>query len=1170
MNDFQSGLSVNLQYDPISTKGEIFSKYFETSDDEACFVRTYINWNDLFSTRYASLRSECLVMKISNIVFPGLTTTTIIPAAKGYWPSDPDTAIRAAGWNLNDGPISLGNYISIPTSSGLNLDIFSNGSFVARLNNAKLAFFDDVVDIDITFTSELLSFSTTVEFYDEYQAWIEGSADPRAFLNDTVITIEGGFLDGENNFLTDVSSNLQQFLSRQAQTFRYREHHLAETYVNSSEIQMDNYEQEIEILESELNELWLDIDNLATIYEYALSNITQYDETFQLFVDEGISDDVLNAVCDTKECSLNEYQFELDAINCAVEAIYPWIESKDKVNAFTSTKQNDKDETILSCSQSNVCNIYSGISWFLESYYNYSSSSIIIDSDLALPYGYNAEFCQDGCKTEKITRSVKENMIGLENITVGYVLTEDVTNNSTSICFINDTSMQKFVDEPCTTINYDCESSKKLKAISLLSGSPSSQALFDIYQNYRSEILLAISTRALLETKRLEQEISEQNLAIMKAAYNSSIENNIIAQYAYNKIKEEEPLVNKLVTSYTTDQLFNIESVRFSVQLHSQWSPKILPLMVNYSIPLTGQSFIFEFGLNKLTPLNISIHSLTRSLADHLLQNINTNYTASQDLVNYGYEGIEALFESYCILLEEAYILVEHQYQDLLDVQSYFESSKNILEVDLKRLKDRANSITSASSDLNDYRDALNEAQTQYIATAETYYWNLETAIEKSLLIHWLKFTNTYTNFNNCYSFIDCLTISSTDVISSILMINDEAINNFANRFSLAVVNLLELSEDVNLKPAEYIELISPIRSLLSDIRELNYWCSTKPNITEHPIPEVYLSIDDMVTLRCKAESDISVSYRWWKDGVLLANEWSRELAIMSFETSRSGVYRCEAYNDVGSTYSLPSNVRLFVLPIITMQPWSTLAFPGSEGVQFVCEGESTFNYYWRWIYRKAEGGDWIEINNSSNLLFIDSAEEMNEGLYYCEMVTEFASVTSDPARLTIADPSIATIRYPMVFIMHEEDEEDEETGSTDVVSSELHHDISNDERFINYLRTHLEWLSGEANNTSIEELSITNIQNDFYRVSFELSSIIPADDVIDQEELLSILPEMRSIITSLEQAKEEIIKNIDVNPIQILSVTYYAVETSLNVFIKTFNCPSGHEIDESFVACGK
>ncbi len=1170
MNDFKRGFSVSLQYNPDSSGSEIFSKFFETDNNEECLAHTYINWDYPFSTRYFSLRSVCFIMKAVNLTFPSLTTTITLPSTEGYWPSNPETAIRAVGWNLNESPIALGNYISIPTSSALYLDILSNGSFTASLNNAKFHFIDVAIDVDINFSPEL-TFTTTVEFYDKYQAWIEGWAEPNTSWNETVITVMGRFLDNENSFSTDVSSNVQQFLTYVGQLFRYRQHHLAETNFNNSKIQVDNFESEIPKVQNELDQLYLEIEDLTEMYEYALSNITEYDNTFQFLAntfDISESDlDAINALCDTMECSHNDCQFTSDAINCDTIYTYPWIESKEKINYFTISKQHNKVEEIWSCSESSVCNTYGGVGWFLENYYDWSSMSVIVDSDTAVPYAYTAKLCQNICQNEEITWYVKENLMELENVTQVYLQTGDIMLNRSQVCFEQDDCQLKFLDEPCTTINYDCENSKKLKTIAVLPNTSNKQTIMDIYDEYSNEVLFAIAIRNTMEMKQFNKGITEQNLLLMKAAYDSSVENYKIAQYAYNKTKEMDSLVNDLVTSYTSDQLFKIESIRFSMQFASQ-SPQVVPLMINYTIPYTEQNFIFWFELNKLTPLNLAMDNIVRSLVDHLLQNIDTNYTSQENLVKFGYNGFEELFESNCILLEEAYILTEHQYQSLMDVQSDFDYSKNVLEMDLKRINDRANDIISSTPDSNSFKNNLIETQTQYINTVELYYSQMETTIEESLLIHWLEVTNAYTNSTNdyCFSFVDCLKLS-TDLIASIVSLNNEAIDMSLERLSLATINLVQLSEVVNLTAAEAIQLISPILSLLQDIRQLNYWCSTKPNITEHPIPEVYLNVDDTATLKCVAESDISVFYRWWKDDVIIENEWSSELVISSFKMSQLGVYTCEAYNDVGSTYSLPSTVYLYVSPIITVHPMSLLTFPGTEGIQFQCEGESTYSFYWRWIYQK-EGEDQVVINNSSNVLFLDAIKEINEGLYHCEMVTTFGKVSSDWAVLTVAEASIATVRYPMFFVIQEE-VQDDETGSTDVVSSNLHHEISSDTEFIKYLREHLEWLGGQnTNNTSIEEISVTRI-NDFYTISFELSSIIPPN-VINENGLSSILYEIRFIISEFEQTKDEIVKNIYLNPMVFMNETYNVIEGSLVVFTKTFDCPSGNEIDESFVACGK
>ena len=1160
---------MKLIYDPDSNSG-MLTDYIQST--KACLVQTYVNMDDTHNPYYFSLRSQCLTLKTLGLNFPDLTTTIVIPTVDDYWPANPQLAIRALGWNLNSKPTDLGLHLSIPVSLdnayALQLDLYANHSYSAVLKGANLKILDRVLLVDIQFWDSDLSFSTSMEFYNRYQAWILGSS---SFLSsswdDIVITVNGKFMD---SLQTDLDSSVRAFLNYQGQKYNDRVS-IAEASINSSAIVMNEYERQVENLTNQFNVLSEEVQNLELKYQSALNYINQNSSLLLnvLLSANEIDQDDLNAVltqCDILNCGNGDCQFGLVPTTCDTNINNLLIESNEQTYYVSLVKQDIETGILFTCSQQSNCQNYNGIRWLSQG--EASIPSPVVDSETALPYSYSSLYCQGVCQTQESTSFIARNNKYEDTVTRNTIQTENISNQLTQVCFMNTTCDARFLDEPCMTRNYDCQDRIFADAVNLAAMNTASllDTMISLYNAYARAVELAISTRVALDDKVFDMEMTKRKLDMATSAHTSSIENYQTALNVLTELeKEASTIVNSVVSSHTDNDIFSINSITFTLELNSN-SSNTLPLMINYSIPFMGESFTITLELDETVPLHITLEMYTRSIVDHLLLNIDNNYATK-----YGLGNVENLFETNCLIMDEVYLLINHFNDSLLDLENNYKYSNLMLVADLQRLKDRAEATTSLAADLsNGFNKTLITTLYNYNTRVEAEYLILESIINKFLYTHWLEVTDAYSvasvaiGDNNCNSFIDCLKLS-IDLMTPIVL-NDPTIADAHEQIHTSLTSLRELSEMTSSNARDYI---SPFLSLLHITKESNYWCASKPNITEHPTPEVYWRMGSTGTLNCEASSEISVAYAWWKDGYVVPNITTAWLNIENIQYSDLGVYTCEAYNDVGSTYSLPSTVRELILPNILTEPDKSLVtyIRNEGGVQLTCEAESDYqySYHWNWLF-KAEGeSDYKEIYNLSNALFIESPAVTDEGYYQCMIVSPFGSLTSDYAKLTVADPVVSRIYYPMVIILW--DSPSEESSDT----NELHHLISDDEEFIELLRNYLKLLAGQNSDISIEDISINSHDDGYHEVTFALSSKNLTSQKIAEQGLSDVLPEMRSIISSLEQGLVEITNNISsVEPFEYGNSIYTVVNTSLIVFNKHFDCPSGYQLDETLLICGK
>lgn len=1136
------------------------------ASSEDCTVQMYINWNSSFYPYYYSLRSDCIIPQIlGNLRFPGMTTTTTIPARREYWPSAPDTAVKVTGNNNGENSIGLGRFVSISPVLEQDRSEADQLEYYMSINNTlqsgsvlrgvRFEFLDHLLWVDIMLFPQP-NFSAMFKFFDRYLAIIDGLATTGfSSWNDMNFRITGTFMDDRVSYslVNDLTDSVYDLLNAKVLSLASRTT-LSETALHSALAVMNSYQQRMQSIESSLVNIQGEIENATKEYEDALAEIEKHRIEFQSHVDlalttEAISSDKvdeINAECEIANCTQGVCQFTSDVVVCNSTVTYQSISDKEISKLFVVTKQDTISQSVLSCSIDNICNSYTGVRWLAKPM-DSTVWSPLVESENNLPYSYSSHVCQDMCLTEAININAKQNVQDQANQTIVAIVTEDLPYQQNKVCAQNNSCQVKFLDEPCTVMNYDCESMRKLRIYSEVPAETPVRALLSgTYGSFTAAVEASISARSLLERKWLEKKIATEELEIVTQTHEAAMKNYNQAQQTLSALQNTDSTLMDWIQSNGTEQLFQIDSITFIKQLNADdWSSLYtLPLTVEYSVPYSGETYTVEVEVTERVPLLVMMDYVGRYLTDHLLSKITPN-----DNESYAFESTQSLYENNCILLKEMRWILWSYNQQLWYLNTTYEDIASTLQWDLTRLQDRSSNILASISDLSHmiFRDDMSNALSSYIADVTTLHSGLESMVGQSLQVNWLNIANTYANdgvMMNCSSFVDCLKLS-IDLIRSRLLVMDPTSSR--DQLQQALTNALVIAQSEDLTPAKTLSLLAPVTALLADMYESNGWCGMKPNITTHPMVEMYLEVGHTGTIWCEATSLLPVKYLWWKDGQVLIDQTSNQLEITIKDWSDFGEYICEAYNEIGSSYSLPSTVKLNSLPKILTVPEPLIVTAGDDrSVQLSCDGESTAddNYYWRWTYARVEDGEWTEISNTSNVLTLDSIDSSVEGFYRCVLTNMFGTVYSDSFRVTVAEQSLASFSYPISFILQINGEVDSSMIDTIV-------------------NTYLQLFTA-AQDVNINNAAITWISQGTYELSFDLSSI----NVTKGTDVVS---DVRTVIWKLEQGKANMMEHVEAaNPINLLNVTYTVDTTSLVILGLQVHCPLGYEIDQTLITCGK
>ncbi|XP_053289579.1 sialoadhesin isoform X3 [Pleuronectes platessa] len=182
-------------------------------------------------------------------------------------------------------------------------------------------------------------------------------------------------------------------------------------------------------------------------------------------------------------------------------------------------------------------------------------------------------------------------------------------------------------------------------------------------------------------------------------------------------------------------------------------------------------------------------------------------------------------------------------------------------------------------------------------------------------------------------------------------------------------------------------------------------------NVTVQANPGLDVKKNASLTLSCSAESNPPVSSVTWRkttDGreEIIQQTQTQTFRVNSTSPSDSGLYSCEATNDIGSGKSQPAEVKVRYSPNnVTVQANPGLDVKENVLLTLSCSAESNppvSSVTWR---KTTDGREEIIQQTQTQTFRVNSASPSDSGLYSCEATNDIGSGKSQPAEVKVRYP---------------------------------------------------------------------------------------------------------------------------------------------------------------------
>ena len=1179
---FIRGLALNMKYQPIQSDIYSDTLYTEMMPGE-CKIATFIHFNEDLVPQWTSLHSACLSIKLEKLLFSDLVTTVFIPSDLSYWSeSDNPSALYKVSANIVGSSKNFGNFITMGTSSYIDLFIYDSGDYSGTIYNANISLFDINIQTNIEIT-EQLEFEKYSTIFDHYQIYLIGSADLSNSWEYFTINLKGQFDTGMDSFQYQLNDYIYTYIEQEASYVKQR--------LSVAKDNIDNSNATMLLLEEKYKELQMELASVEEEYQTALLNQQNW------YQEKLLAESKLNEAIDTYDVS-EETKTEIDNL-CQLEMCTKMCKSGLKAticsepNLITvngtcykivsEEKLVTVGETKLveRCIYINRCKRRWSLFW-LPIPIPIIPIGLLIIAPLPIP------FKRRTCNSVRVTVELYDTVFNEKWVTIAtpkaYTCPVQQYHGIKKYTCWKEYDCATLIDEePCATINSDCEEMKKQALIEATGVSAEAlDALNELYQNYTEANLNVQYYKNKADIKKLERDLIEQEFNLTEESYNSALLAYNISLESYNNVLEELEggimLVNWLQNHSDPGDLIHVNSLDFSVSL-TEATPTVVPISVHYELPYSGAKYDKEVVVDFNAPYTFVKDVIAVNILENAISVAVTPFQLRKRSIHkrqVSEVGIDtiSLFEQRCLTLEQIEKYLSFLYQSLEAAQSESVVSSEQIKEYINTLETNNMNSLNQSHALSDFHlNNLIQRQEKYLNATKSSYARLHEVVEAIIIKQWHNIlddyhneTHTLLNDFKCYSFSDCVHVI-TDIIYGILA------DTPGEEASKLLSKLPDIQQDIlaiaiykftNILEAQAKLVI--FQDFVYDIMDIDYWCAVPPNITTHPPPQLFVPIGGELKLECVADSILPIRYRWRKNDIIIPDAKSTLLYIDAFAQSDAGVYVCEAINDAGVVESIPSVVDQYQVPVFNMTPSSIQTYAGDEsGIEISCDVQSIPSPAWSWKYKNSLDDDEWEIlsNESSNVLYFEKPQEPDEGWYSCIASTEFGSISSEPVYLAILPISLAQVSIAMEFRVMASDEsmyDPESSSAGELLSIE------------SQLEAALKLNTSLASITDLELVPWPDSDN-IYIAKFD---VLSRDMTIDN---LSYLP-LEEIVLLAPPVQEFELAKVTLETIAKESSNYtifvddqYEYTIIANSFLaspKRYICPVGKQLHSNYILCGK
>ena len=1180
---FSEGIVMLMTYSPLyNTDG--FNNIFFTDDDSSCPVSIFISFNiNDFIPQWVSMNSNCLGIRLSRLLIPGLTSTLLIPGKQPFWVESPNTQLKIMSHNSGNVK-NLGKFIQLPsTDSHMVIDVAIDGHVTGKYSDVNISIFDISIVANIFFNDHL-SFQKHATFFSHYSGMLNGSAGLTTPWESQVLNIDVLFDQGEDTFQQETESNLHELIYYST-NFTMQRILAGSNNVENAKEKLTFLEAEFEALESEyLSILQAQKEVKADIIYW--NNITnqrqnELDQLLDVYnINEAIKSNI-DQLCDISECE-KMCKSGSKAVTCYKPTYISVDGTCHRFQPVSIMTQQSRARLVTYCEYVKSCKKKLGIKWFSA---GIRISPLPIPIPIPIPFPWLVDKCYKVCRmTGRYEKTFVDAMEKVIQKTAFVCPVQQYNGSKPYICWKFYDCATKLDEEPCATANSQCREMKQQALIN--AAGASTEALVKINSVHQS-LLVAIENeqdaKTTLEIKEVEGDASEQQFNLTRDVYNSAVfaYNASLQNYDWILADSQENLglVNWLKNHTAAENVIQLSSIQLRVSMTTS-TPVVFPLQIQYVIPYSNTSYETSVVIDFNAPLNLVKDKISEKVLEHALSvavgNINVKKRSVHRRESSDSFNIANHFESNCLTLEKLQNYLNYVNKSLEDALNNTLESSAIIESAINSAEESINETLSLSSNLtNKFYNKLAKKQAKYANTTKLILKRLSKRVLESSLQYWINQMEDYHNKTKhiagyrCFGFSDCLNQLSDIFVILLYDVPGDKAQSILKLIPDMTLKLSSLTSNRNLTIYNAIDTMTLVSEVVASINDLEYWCASIPNITIQPPSESFVRGGSTVTLTCSATSSLPFTYRWLKNDFIIANAKTSELTINNFQKSDEAVYVCEAVNAIGTTRSNRAVIKYYQIPQLTLQPKDVITYVGDEsGVELRCDATATPDPSWMWYFKRHSNVSWDEVSGeNASVLYFEKPTFSDVGWYRCEAKNEHGKNKSKPVKLSLLSVSVARNAYPIQFSLEQCCSED----SNGIISSGIESGSgSNSNELLLDIQIAL-----NLNTASIKDFNVqldpTLPTHNIVRFNLYSANVTRSD--IEHQSIEEIASLFSSAIYDLEIVRQKVEEKLSgsVNMIfQSNDLFYQVVPDSLTIDERRHVCPEGQQLNSNYLLCGK
>ena len=1140
----------------------------------------FINLDDI-EMKGMSLYTECPHLNLERLRFTNMAHRLYFVGSEGYQyfclPPDvnmtdaqPLILIRSS---LQTNRLQLGRFMTLlPGTDSLALSVrFGQRplKFNARMHSVNISLFDAFFNTPVDINDTTIHFTTETEIFRAYPIQLRVSASTDRPWNRLSLTVKAKFSDTPGGFQSTIESYVQQFLNDTLNQAKQREMNARMALERSCGVS-ENRQQDYIDREMVLREADMAYDEAVMRFNAANASLLAAQSVFEnANQDLQTAQQNLQSICDENECE-DETICEATSEICYYRDVF--VDEQDVCT--TVVEKMVPFETVV---------LRTRIEWeWVQVCRRSCRRACFIFFSITLR-------CNRGCygKCVSVIRTYAD------RVQLQRLVREEVLEPCTRRRFASTVPIPCNVSicrqQPNIGCIQNCRNQQRRGIQSLQQTSDSISEPFRIVDEARRNFSIA---QVELERNRARRDNAQQMFnQILPALESAQISKNLSEKNLQNvlaSIQREISITERLKASFS-ENIFKIKNISFELILTTQ-SPVRIPLLFVYEIPFLQQSFeenlVFDFSI----PEEISFREIAARVLQTMYesfspdtkrsakfatkfkrQQMDTNSNVAKFQKNcVDVQNLRMYFSDLASSLNELLKRIEMAQQSLSENEA---ALKELIEVNTTKYDSLVNfdilqNVFNVSSDEVDSSPPMDDTMEAYSSLLEEYLTitsNRSKMVGGTTFSEWQASMEILHNETQsaagypCFGFVDCLDTALQALNQLLQDMPAFQAHEFIQQFSELKGNVLKLATDMNLSVSDALQQLNPVINLLGASTLSNYWCSSPPNVTEHPPLNVSIPVDGILVLTCSAQSQLPILYQWRRNGNLIPNSGNNTLIIKNIQRQDSGNYTCHISNSVATVKTTTTSVFVYELPVFYLQPTSINVYAGDrDGALFTCNATAWPFPGWRWYFRPTMDSPRVLIEGEeTNELLIPIPQKSSEGWYTCEAFNDFGFISAEGAYLNVLSISVSQLGVRVSFQLARQNS----TGvcsRMDVLEAALYMLINQE----------MDLKSSTVNNLIIQDSANSN----FLSVTMTLISQNVTTERISTlmlQEIENLALPSRIDFMNARQSLQSIFAE-DSFTVGCDNLVYKALPNSFTFQQLTYFCPPGQGLHSNFLLCGK